>query len=390
MQNVYMIGIGQLPVSKYTDCLEYELAARAIELALDEAQLDREQVTMLVAGTMLSGILGHQQQLATHVADVVGLRGIEAASVDAACGSGAAAARVGYMAVAGGFHDCVAVCGVERMTHVSTCEATSGLATASDWEHEGSCGETFISLNAQLMSSYAEAYGVGPRDFAHFSINAHENGLKNANAYLKKPVDEEIYLNSRILVEPIRLMDAPPICDGAAAVVLASEPLARAALARGVPVVQITASAVGTDSLSLARRRDVLRLEGAYLSAHKAYEQADITPEEVDLFELHDAYTIITALSLEAAGFAAPGQGVHFGKDGEITLTGRLPIASMGGLKARGHPVGATGVYQLVESALQLTGRAGDNQIDEPQVALVQSIGGTGATVVTHILSNAV
>lgn len=390
MQNVYIIGTGQIPVRKHTNCLEVELAASAIESALADARLDREEVTMLVTGTMLSGILGHQQQLATHIADVVGLRGIESATVDAACGSGAAATRVGYMAIAGGFHDCAIVCGVERMTHVSNCDATSGLATASDWEHEGAQGETFISLNAQLMANYAETYRVGPRDFAHFSITAHENGFTNPNAYLKKHVDEETYLNSRILVEPIRLMDAPPICDGAAAIILASEPLARVALAHGVPVVQITASAVGTDSLSLARRRSLLRLEGAYLSAQRAYQQAEVTPDDIDLFELHDAYTIITALSLEAAGFAAPGEGVHFGKDGEITLSGSLPIASMGGLKARGHPVGATGVYQLVESVLQLTERAGDNQIDAPQNALVQSIGGTGATVVTHILSNAV
>lgn len=389
MQNVYMIGVGQLPVRKHTNCLEYELAARAIELALVDAQLDREEITMLVAGTMLAGILGHQQQLATHVADVIGRRGIEAATVDAACGSGAAAARVGFMAVAGGFHEAVVVCGVERMTHVSNCEATSGLATASDWEQEGKQGETFISLNAQLMSGYVDTYRVSPRDFAHFSITAHDNGLKNPHAYLKKHVDEEMYLNSRMLVEPIRLMDAPPICDGAAAVILGSEGVARAAVSRGVPVVRVTASAVGTDSLSLARRRSTLHLEGAYLSSQRAYQQAGLTPDDIDLFELHDAYTIITALSLEAAGFAPPGRGVHFGQDGEIALNGRLPIASMGGLKARGHPVGATGVYQLVESALQLTGRAGENQIASPSHALVQSIGGTGATVVTHILSQA-
>lgn len=390
MQNVYIIGTGQLPVRKYPHIREHELAASAIECALESAQLDRQQVTMLVTGTMLSGILGQQQQLATHIADTVGLRGIETATVDAACGSGGAAARVGFMAVAGGFHDCVIVSGVERMTHVSLDEATRGLAAASDWEREGSQGETFISLNARLMANYMDTYGVEPRDFAHFSVNAHANGRLNPHAYLHKDVDEQSYLNSRMLVEPIRLMDAPPICDGAAAVILAAEPVARAAEKQGHPIVQITASAVGSDSLGLGRRRHLLRLEGAYLSAQRAYQQANIGPADIDFFELHDAYTIISALSLEAAGFAQPGQGVRFGQDGSIGLGGKLPLTTMGGLKSRGHPVGATGVYQLVESTLQLTGQAGENQIAQPRTGLVQSIGGTGATVVTHILSNAI
>jgi acetyl-CoA C-acetyltransferase len=154
----------------------------------------------------------------------------------------------------------------------------------------------------------------------------------------------------------------------------------------GLPLVHVCASAIGTDSLALARRHNALQLAGAAISAHKAYQQAGVGPQEMDIFELHDAYTIITALSLEAAGFAKPGEGVHFGKDGAIALDGPLPISTMGGLKARGHPVGATGVYQLVETYLQLTGTAGANQVKDPRMALVQNIGGTGATVVSHIL----
>jgi acetyl-CoA C-acetyltransferase len=149
----------------------------------------------------------------------------------------------------------------------------------------------------------------------------------------------------------------------------------------------VRASAIATDSLALQGRRDPLVLDGAVLSTARALEQAGVTRDDVDLFELHDAYTIITALSLEAAGFARRGRGVHFGKDGEIAIGGRLPISTMGGLKARGHPVGATGVYQLVESWLQLTGAAAPNQVPDAEIAMVQNIGGTGATVVTHILA---
>jgi acetyl-CoA C-acetyltransferase len=168
--------------------------------------------------------------------------------------------------------------------------------------------------------------------------------------------------------------------------VLETEEIARAAQSNGLPMVKVAGSAIGTDSLALDARRAMLELDGAALSTQRALEQAGIEKEDLDIFELHDAYTIITTLSIEAAGFAEKGQGVHFGKNGEITLTGKLPIATFGGLKSRGHPVGATGVYQLVETYMQLTGTAGENQVPYPEFALVQNIGGTGATVVSHIL----
>jgi len=294
------------------------------------------------------------------------------------------------MAVAGGFHDIVLVGGLERMSHVSRDHTTAALATAADWELEGCSGASFVSLNARLMALYMATYGVAAQDFAHFAITAHQNALSNPNAFLHKPLDMATYLNSRVLVDPVKLFDAPPICDGAAALILASEAVARSATrGGGLPLVQVCASAIGTDSLAIARRHHQLTLDGAAISSHKAYQQAGVGPQDIDIFELHDAYTIITALSLEAAGFAKPGEGVHFGKQGEIALDGTLPISTMGGLKARGHPVGATGVYQLVETYLQLTGTAAANQVKDPRLALVQNIDGTGATVVSHILKRA-
>jgi acetyl-CoA C-acetyltransferase len=388
MRDVYLIGIGQTAVSKNGGVRGRYLVADAIEQAIDHAGIDPADIGMLVVGNMMSGILAQQQQLGALCADVAGLRGIEAATVEAACGSGAAAARWGYMAVAGGFHDSVLVGGMERMTHAPRDHTTAALATAADWELEGCYGESFVSLNARLMALYMDTYGVASKDFAHFAINAHKNALNNPNAFLHKSIDMETYLNSRVLVDPVKLFDAPPICDGAAAILLASASVARTAKrAGGLPLVKVCASAIGTDSLAIAGRKNTLTLEGAALSSYKAYQQAGVGPQDIDIFELHDAYTIITALSLEAAGFAKPGEGVHFGKDGAIAIDGRLPISTMGGLKARGHPVGATGVYQLVETYLQLTGTAGANQIKDPTMALIQNIGGTGATVVSHILA---
>jgi len=290
------------------------------------------------------------------------------------------------MSVAGGFHDVALVCGSERMTHANLEDTTAALATAADWELEGYKGESFISLNARLMKRYMEAYGVTAKDFGHFAISAHDNGLNNPMGFLHKKIDMQTYLNSRMLVDPVKLLDAPPVCDGAAAVILATEEIARAAQRNGLPMIKVAGSAIGTDSLALDARRAILELEGAAISTRRVLEQAGVKNEDIDIFELHDAYTIITALSLEAAGFAEKGKGVHFGKNGEITPTGDLPISTMGGLKSRGHPVGATGVYQLVETYLQLTGTAGKNQVPDPEFALVQNIGGTGATVVSHIL----
>ncbi len=386
MRDVYLIGIGQTKITKNAGIRGRYLAKQAIDQAIQHAGIDRKQISMLVMGNMMSGMLARQQQLGALTADVVGLRGIEAATVEAACGSGAAAARWGFMSVAGGFHDVAVVCGSERMTHANLADTTAALATAADWELEGYKGESFISLNARLMKLYMEAYGVTAKDFGHFAIAAHDNGLNNPNGFLQKKIDMDCYLNSRMLVDPVKLLDAPPVCDGAAAVILATEEVARVAHRNGLPLIRVAGSAIGTDSLALDGRRAILELDGVAISTRKALAQAGIQNEDVDIFELHDAYTIITTLSLEAAGFAEKGKGVHFGKEGEITPRGKLPISTMGGLKSRGHPVGATGVYQLVETYMQLTGTAGANQVPDPEFALVQNIGGTGASVVSHIL----
>lgn len=387
MRDVYLIGVGQTKITKNGGIRGRYMAAEAINQAVDQAGIDRDVIGMLVAGNMMAGMLTNQQQLGSLYADKAGMRGIEAASVEAACGSGAAAARWGFMAVAGGFHDAVVCVGVERMTHASLEDTTVALATAADWELEGCRGESFISLNARLMARYMETYGVTAEDFGHFAITAHDNGVTNPNAFLHKKIDMDIYMNSRMLVDPVKLFDAPPICDGAAACILATEELAKAAARSGLPMVRVAGSSIGTDSLAIDSRDDQMELSGVKLSTQRALEQAGLSRDAIDIFELHDAYTIITALSLEAAGFAEKGQGVHFGKQGEIALDGSLPISTFGGLKSRGHPVGATGIYQLAETYAQLTNSAGDNQVKGAKNALVQNIGGTGATVISHVLS---
>jgi acetyl-CoA C-acetyltransferase len=354
--------------------------------ALAQSTVDSSRVGALFAGNMTGGILDAQSQIGGLVADYAGLAGIEAVNLEAACASGAAAARMAYLSVAAGAHDVVIACGLERMTHVGRDTITRALATAADWELESSKGESFLSLNAKLMRAYMEKYAARPEDFAPFSINAHRNALTNPNAVFHKEIGVDDYLQSRIVVDPVRLYDVSPVCNGAAAVVLASADVAAQLLGAGRARIVIAASSASTAPLALVRRPDILHLQAVETATQKALSQARITHVDVDLLELHDAYTIMTALCLESGGFVARGTALELGKERRIALDGDLPLSTMGGLKARGHPVGATGVYQLVEAFLQLSGQAGPNQVKNAEVALCQNIGGTAATVVNHIL----
>jgi acetyl-CoA C-acetyltransferase len=379
MRDVVIIGIGQTPVDEHWDRSLRHMAHDAIMPAMADAAI--ETADALYVGNMLSGQASGQEHLGALIADFIGLRGIEAMKVEAACASGGAALRAGFMAVSSGLHDVVLVCGVEKMTDAIGTVVTNALATAADQEYEVSQGISFIGLNALLMRRYMYEYGVSHKEFAGFTLNAHRNAVNNPNAMFRKPISEAVYLKAGMIADPINLMDSSPVCDGAACVVLAPADLYKARAK-----AQILASAVATDSLAVHDRRDPLVLEGAVLSSRRAYAQAHVTPADIRLFELHDAFSIMSALSLEACGFAGRGAGVRMAAEGEIGIGGRIPISTLGGLKARGHPVGATGVYQVIEVVQHLTGQAGANQVPGATIGMAQNIGGSGATVITHIL----
>jgi len=382
MQEIAIIGIGQVPVGEHWGKRLVELAGDAVFAALEDAELTH--VEALYVGNMMAGQLDKQSHLGALIADWIGMRGIEAMTVEAACGSGALALRTAMIAVGSGIVTSALAVGVEKMTDTSPRETTSALATAASADWEGIHGVTFVGLNALVMRRYMYEYGWQHEDFAPFSINAHANGVKNPNARFQTPITVDIYKKAVMIADPINLMDASPIGDGAAAVVVVPANLVKGR--KGKPNIIIAGSAVSTDSLAVHDRHDPLWLSAAEKSAKKAYDQAGIGPEEIDFFEVHDAFTIMSSLSLEACGFAERGQGPRLALDGEITPEGKIPITTMGGLKARGHPVGATGMYQIVESVIQLRGEAGPAQIDGVKVGMAQNIGGSGATIITHIL----
>lgn len=382
MQEVAIIGIGQVPVGEHWGKRLVELAGDAVFAALEDAEFT--QVEALYVGNMMAGQLDKQSHLGALISDWIGMRGIEAMTVEAACGSGALALRTAMMAVGSGIVTSALAVGVEKMTDTSPRETTSALATAASADWEGIHGVTFVGLNALIMRRYMYEYGWKHEDFAPFSINAHANGANNPNARFQTPITADVYKKAVMIADPINLMDASPIGDGAAAVVVVPANLVKGR--KGKSNIKIAGSAVSTDSLAVHDRHDPLWLSAAEKSAKKAYDQAGIGPEEIDFFEVHDAFTIMSALSLEACGFAERGQGPRLALDGEITPEGKIPITTMGGLKARGHPVGATGMYQIVESVTQLRGEAGPAQIGGVKVGMTQNIGGSGATVITHIL----
>lgn len=381
MRDVAIIGIGQTAVAEHWEISLRDLAVQAVQLALLDAQIESPQ--MLLVGNMLAATLSGQQNLGALVADHAGLRGAEAYAVEAACGSGAAAARMAYLAVAGGACDVAVACGVEKMTEGSPDQATAALAGAADAHYEAEHGLSFVAINALLMQRYMHEYGYRHEDFFPFAMVAHQNGATNPYAIFRRPITREQYVRARPIASPITLLDSSGMGDGAAAIVLATVDLAARL---GGPIVRVAASSGATDSVAVHDRREPLFLEGMHISAQRAYAQAGVGPADIDLVELHDAFTIMSALSLEANGFAPRGKGVALALDGEITRQGRTPICTLGGLKARGHPVGATGVYQLVEVALQLRGLAGPNQLPGCRLGMAQSIGGSGANVITHIL----
>ena len=271
--------------------------------------------------------------------------------------------------------DTALVVGVEKMTDMVGSGLTAATATAADSDWEAAQGITPAALAAILMRRYMHEHQVTLADFAAFSVNAHANARTNPNAMFQNAVTAQAYARAGMVAEPVNLFDSAPDGDGAAALYVSSEPAA----------VRVAASAVATDTLALHDRGNVLAFEAARLSAERAYQRAGIKPDDVDLFELHDAYSVYAALSLEAAGFAAYGEACRLAPE-QIALTGRIPISTFGGLKARGNPGGATGVYQVAEIVLQLRGTAGPNQVAGARWGMAQCLGGAGASAVTHIL----
>ncbi|NWG20556.1 MAG: acetyl-CoA acetyltransferase [Chloroflexi bacterium] len=382
MRNVYIVGTGATPVGEHWDRSAASLAVEALAAALGDIPASR--VGALYVASALNGSLEVQSQVGPMVATAAGISGIEAVSIEAGTASGGVALRQACLAVASGIVDLVAVVGVEKTTDVLDARRERALALAGDAEWEAIHGVTTTALWAMLMRRYMHNYGYGIEDFAPFPVNAHANGVANPNAMYRFAITADKVRSAPMVAEPLGLLDCSTAADGAAALLIASEGLARDVSAAPVCVA---ASAVATDTLALHSRHDPLWLSAVAHSTATALRAARMTHRDIQVLDVTDPHGITAALVLEAGGFAERGAAVALARDGAITPKGALPLATGGGCKARGDAVGANGIYQVVELVAQLRGQAGAAQVAGASVALAQCIGGIGATAATHILT---
>ncbi len=382
MTDVVIAGVGQTPVGEHWDISLRELALHAIEAAIQDAGGIQPQA--LFVGNMLSPTVSGQAHLGALIADFAGFTGIEALTVEGAGASGGLATRQAYMLVAAGAAETALVIGVEKLTDQTGNEVEAAISTALDSDYEAVQGLTPTAQSALLMRRYLHEFDVNHDSFAGFPVVAHANGVNNPNAMFRRAIKVPSYQRAGMISDPLNMFDIAPGADGSAALLLTRRDLLPPSFSH--PLVRISGSSSVTDTLALHDRPDPLAFQAARLSAERACRQAGILPADIDLFELFDAFSIYAALSLEAAGFAERGQGWQLAQNGKLNLDGSLPISTYGGLKARGNPGGATGVYQVVEAVLQLRDQAGENQVANARRALVQCLGGPASTAATHVL----
>jgi acetyl-CoA C-acetyltransferase len=382
MTDVVIAGIGQTEVGEHWSIGLRDLALAAIREAVKDSGGLKPQ--SLFVGNMLAPNLSNQAHLGALLADYAGLLGAEAATIEAAGASGGAALRQGYLAIASGMVDVALVVGVEKFTDKIGSDVDAALATASDADFEAVHGMTPTAQAALLMRRYMHDYVVPAHGFAGFALTAHANGANNPCAMYRKAIKPETYAKAEMVSDPLNMFDMAPNADGAAALVLTRRDLLPPNYSH--PLVKVAGSASASDTLALHDRKDMLSFETAQISAEKAMKQAGVVPDDMDLFEYHDVFSIYAALQLEATGFIAKGQAWKLAEEGGISLKGKIPCATMGGMKARGFPGGAAGVYQAVEATLQLRDQAEANQIPNARTALIQSLGGPASTAVSHVL----
>lgn len=380
MREVAVLGIG---MTKWGELWEKSLRDIFVEtalLALDDAGVDK--VDSMYIGSMSSGLFVGQEHISSLLADYLGMAPVPSLRVESACASGGLAVRQGFIEVASGMSDIVLVGGVEKMTDVNGHEATYALGTAADQEYEGYHGITFPGLYALIARAHMEKYGTTREQLAMVAVKNHFNGARNSLAQFPFEVTVETVLNSVMVADPLRILDCSPITDGAAVAVLCPADMVRS---QGKPVIKITGTGQATDSIALAQRKDITWLEATYQAAKQAYSMAGRKPEDIDLLEVHDCFTIAELCVLEAMGFFEKGQSGPAVQKGMTSLTGKIPVNTSGGLKAKGHPVGATGVAQVVEVVKQLRGQAEARQIKDARIGMTQNMGGSGGSTVVHI-----
>jgi len=382
MRKVAIVGVGMTKFGEHWERGFRDLVTEAGVKALQDAKMSGAEISAGYVGTMAAGSLIGQEHTGALIADYMGLNPIPITRVEGACASGSLALRQGIMAVASGMHDVVVVGGVEKMTDLDTAEVSEILGGAGDQEWELFLGATFPGLYAMMARRYMHEHGATSEMLASVAVKNHKHGSMNPLAQFQNEITIQDVLDSKMVADPLRILDCSPMTDGAAAVVLA--PLENARKYTDTPI-EIVASAQASDTIALHNRESITGVKAAQIAAQAAYKQAGVSPSQVKVAEVHDCFTIAEIMAIEDLGFFRKGEGAKASLDGETQIGGKVAVNTSGGLKAAGHPVGATGVKQAVEIALQLRGSAGKRQVPGADIGLSHNVGGSGATAVVHI-----
>jgi acetyl-CoA C-acetyltransferase len=385
MREVAVIGIGITKFGELWDKSFRQLIAEAGSKAILDAGIEGKEIDGMYVGSMSSGRFVGQEHVGALVADAAGFSHMHIPStrVEGACASGGLAVRQGYLSIASGMNDIVVVGGMEKMNDVGGNDATATLATAADQEWEAFFGATFPALYAMIATRHMHEYGTTKEQLAQVAVKNHANGAKNPYAQYRREITLELAMNATTVAYPLGLLDCSPVTDGAASLILCAADKAKKYTDKPIKII---GSGQGSDSLALHGRRDICTLDATIHAAKTAYKQAGITSKDIDFAEVHDCFTIAEICAIEDLGFVKKGEGGKAIDNKITTLDGSLPVNTSGGLKSKGHPVGATGVAQMVEVTQQLRGEAEARQVKNAKIGLAHNVGGSGATCVIHIM----
>ncbi len=382
MRDVAVIGVGLTKFGELWDVSFRELIIEAGARAIEDAKIDGKQLEAMYVGNMSSGQFIRQEHTGALIADHAGLVPIPSTRVEGACASGGLALRQAVIAVASGIHDLVVAGGIEKMTDVLAGAATGALATAADQEWEVYVGATFPGLYALMARRHMYEFGTTEEQMAMVAVKNHQNACLNPCAQYHMKVTVDSVLNSPPVTLPLKLLDCSPITDGAACLILA--PAEKARKFNDTPIL-VTGTGQASDNISLHSRPSLTSLRATVEAAKTAYKMAGVGPGDIDLAEVHDCFTIAELMAVEDLGFCKKGEGGKVTQEGETAIGGRIPINTSGGLKGKGHTVGATGIAQAVEIVQQLRGEAGKRQVKGAEIGMTHNVGGSGGTGVVHI-----
>ena len=383
MEKVCVIGAGSTKYGKLDDSIT-DIAVQASVAAIESAGIKPKEIDAGYISNVF-GIADKQVHLGPVIMSNLGISEKPSLSIESACGSGSVSFREAFANVAAGFYDAVLVTGVEKVTHTGTEWTTTYFSYCSDFFYEGQAGASFPGLYASMARAYLTEFNATEEDFAKVAVKNHENGLSNPKAHLRKKITVDDVMNSAVVASPLKLYDCCPFSDGASSVILCSEKFAKE---HTKDYIQVIGSGRGGSPAALQGRNHLTTIPSTKLAAESAYKMAGLGPKDIDFAEVHDCFTIAEVVDSEDLGFFEKGQGAKAASEGRTKLNSEISINPSGGLKSKGHPIGATGVGQVVEVFDQLTGRAGEREVKDAKVGLTQNFGATGASCAVHIFQS--